>query len=934
MLKFWVNEQEVEAKAHEEKLSLLDYLRDVLKLTGAKRGCEDGVCGSCTVLIDGSARKSCNVKLEKLEGKKVTTIEGLAKNGKLDPVQEAFMECSAVQCGFCTPGMIMTAKALLIKNPNPTEEDIKRAFKPNLCRCGTYPRIIKAVERAAAVSRGESVKPFLSDDEVIKGDILGKSVRRLDVQDKVTGNTKFFADYYFDHMLHGKIVFSKYPHAEIVSIDIKAAKAIPGVQLVLTAKDIPGKNIHGVLSKDQPVLAVDKVRYIGEPVAVVFADDLEAAEKGVEAVEVVYKELPGVFTIEEALSPDAPLIPNSAVGPFWNAYCGEKGNICKEVKLGRGDVKAAFEQADVVVEEEFVVPPEEHAWNETEGTVSRMDEDGKVVIYAPNQSPFADRDQMADILGLNVNDIKMVHLPCGGAFGGKTELTTHAYVAIASMKTGRPAKMVLTRKESLRFHSKRHSYQMKYRVAANKEGKLLGMDINILADGGAYISWSPRVVEQSVSFSTGPYYVPSFNVNATCVYTNNLIAGAMRGFGAGQSHFAAESIMDILAQKLDMDPIKVRELNALDVGLPATTGQIFTGGVGFKDTISAIETVVDKDLLPLKHKGENIGIGVASAWRSVAGGLGPDELAGSALELLENGKILLKIACTEMGQGSHTSLAQMVCKILDVDVNDIEIVAGETDKVPYGGGVMASRGLYLWGHPTIDASQKLRKLLLEKSATILEVSEDSLSLHQGYIVDKETLTKRLSLQELATQSGEPLQTWVDFKMPKSYPVLENANEDETIDPKEYNVHHTVAYNTTAVAVSVDQETGNVKVLNCTVAADGGVIINPEAARTQIEGAIIMGLGYGLTNDFVIEKGINITDTLGKCHVPRIDIVPDAIKIIFVGDQDPTGPFGSKGVAEIGVLAIAPAITNAIYDAVGVRVNKLPIKKYLGDLLKK
>ncbi|MCR6547040.1 molybdopterin-dependent oxidoreductase [Dehalobacterium formicoaceticum] len=933
MVQFWVNEQEINIQDDEKRTYLLDYLRDVLKLTGTKRGCEEAVCGACTVLIDNEAKRSCRAKLSDLQGKHIVTVEGLVKDGEMDPVQKAFVECSAVQCGFCTPGMIMTAKALLLKNPDPSEEEIKKALKLNLCRCGTYPRVIKAIQRAAVVVRGETPEPYVAEDAA-ENNVIGKSVRRIDVEDKVTGKTVFYGDYYFDNMLYGKMVLSQYPHAKILSIDTTAAEQIPGVQLVLTAKDIPGNNIHGVLAKDQPVLAVDKVRYIGEPIVVVFAEDEETAQKGADAVQITYKELPGIFTIEEALAPDAPLIPNPELGPFWNAYAGEKGNICKEVHMYRGNIEEAFAQADVVVEEEFVVPPEEHAWMETDGAVSRMGENGKVLIYAPNQSPFADRDQLAPILNMDVDKIEVVHMPAGGAFGGKTELTTHAYVAIASLKTGRPAKMVLTRKETLRFHPKRHSYKMKYRVAANKDGKIQGMDIQILADGGAYISWSPRVVEQSVSFSTGPYYIPNLNVQATCVYTNNLIAGAMRGFGAGQSHFAAESTLDILSRKLNMDPITLREINALEVGVPAATGQIFTTGVGYKDTIQAIKKVVEEELLPLKQKGDHIGIGVASAWRSVAGGLGPDELAGAALDLLEGGKFILRVACTEMGQGSHTSLCQMVSEILDIDITDIEVDAGNTGTVPYGGGVMASRGVYLWGHPTIEASKKMRKLILEKGAAILGVDEDRLSLRNGFIVDKETGNQRLSFGELAAQSTEPLKIWVDFMMPKSCPVSENTNEDHAIDPKDYNVHHTVAYNTTAVAVAVDPETGNVTVLNCTMALDGGQIINPEAARTQIEGAIIMGMGYGMTNDFEIEKGINKTDTLGKCKVPRINDMPDSMKIIFVGDQDLTGPFGSKGVAEIGVLSVAPAITNAIYDAVGVRVNKLPVKKYLGGLLKK
>ncbi len=924
---FWVNDEQVTVPDDGRSTVLLDFVREELKLTGTKRGCDEGVCRACTVLIDGVAKSSCHVHVADLEGKRITTIEGLAKDGVLDPVQAAFMECSAVQCGFCTPGMIMAAKAFLAKNPDPTEDAIRKGLKFQLCRCGTYPRVVEAVRRAAALARGEDPGPFPREAADRPEGQIGRSVPRVDVKDKVTGRTTFIADLQYEDMLYGKIVWSQYPHAEILSIDTAGAEKVDGVQLVLTAKDIPGTNLHGVLSKDQPVLAEDRVRYIGEPVAVVFADNDAAARRGAEAVQVEYRELPGVFSIAAALAPDAPIIPSPRVGPFPNAYSGEKGNICKEVRLRRGDVEEAFREAEVVVDEEFVTPPEEHAWIETEGAVAVPGEAGTVKVYAPNQSPFADRAQLALVLGMAVEDVHVVHLPAGGAFGGKTELTTHAYVAIAALKTRRPAKMVLTRGESLRFHPKRHAYQMRYRIAARSDGTILGMDIRILADGGAYVSWSPRVLEQSVAFSTGPYHVPALNIEATCVYTNNLVAGAMRGFGANQVHFGVESAMDMLSARLGMSPLEVRRINGLRAGIPAATGQVFSHGVGYVQTVEAIQRVLEDELLPLKAGDGSIGVGVASAWRSVAGGLGPDEVAGASLQLLPTGAMLLKIACTEMGQGSHTSLAQMVAEILDLDVGDIEIVAGDTATVPYGGGVMASRGTYLWGHPTVEASRRMRALLLEKAAAALEVEADGLRLSGGTVVVADGSGRRIGLADIARSGPEPLEVAVDFVMPKSYPMLEDANESHTVEPSAYNVHHTVAYSTTAVAVQVDP-TGGVKVLRCIAAIDGGAIINPESARTQVEGGIIMGTGFGLTNEFVIENGVPLTDTLGKCRLPRIDTVPRDIRVMFVTEEDPTGPFGSKGVAEIGVLGVAPALANAVYDAIGVRVTRLPITKYL------
>jgi CO/xanthine dehydrogenase Mo-binding subunit len=865
--------------------------------------------------MDGEAVRSCGVRLKQLEGKNITTIEGLAEKGELHPLQAAFAECSAVQCGFCTPGQIMAARALLVNNPRPAEEDIMRALSGNLCRCGTYPRILKAVTRAAAQLRGETLWPFIPE-EISSADIIGGSVRRVDIIEKVRGETEFVADLHFENMLHGKVLWSEYPHAEITFIDTEKTERMPGVRFVLTSRDIPGVNLFGVLTQDQPVLAEKKVRFIGEPVAVVFAEDAAAAAAAVKTIKVGYKELPGLFSVEAALAVGAPKL-------------HEQGNIIKETKIERGKVDSAFEQADVVFEENFSTSPIEHAYMETECAVAVPGEDGGVTVYTGNQSPFDDRVQLASVLGVNEEKVRVHHLPAGGSFGGKTELSVHAFVAIAALRTGRPARVALTRSESLRYHPKKHGYDMKYRIAAKGDGKIAGMDIEMISDGGAYDSWSSRVIDQSVAFGTGPYYVPNLRIKGTTVYTNNLVAGAMRGFGANQVHFAVESVMDILSHKLDIDPIALRKINALDVGLATTTGQVLTSGIAYKLTLEAIEAAVQKELLPLKQGDRKIGIGIASSWRSVAGGLGPDETAGATLELLNNGKLLLKVACTEFGQGSQTALCQIVAHTVGVKVDDVEIMASSTQLIPPAGGVMASRGVYLWGHATLGASRKMRKLLLSEGASFLGKKEEDLELMGGSIAERGHQGDSIALQDLAARTERPLLVEEEFALPKTYDIVEDANESRSIDPREFKTHHTNAYNTTAAAVAVDEETGNVEVLRVIAATDSGRIINPEAAKTQIEGAVIMGSGYALTEEFVIQQGINKTASLAACGIPRITMIPERIDAIFVDAQDPSGPLGSKGVAEFGVLAIAPAITNAIYDAIGLRVNSLPVRKQLG-----
>ncbi len=923
MTTFWVNEQKKTIENDKSEIRLLDYLRNSLELTGTKCGCDDSTCGGCTVVIEGKAVRSCRVKLSQLADKKITTIEGLAQKEHLHPVQEAFVECGAIQCGFCTPALIMAVYALLEKNQNPTDVEILNALKINLCRCGTYSRVLEATKRAAAALRGEQLPLFISEGAYEKNEIVGKSSQRIDSIEKAKGETKFHADLNFDEMLHGKIVWGEFPHAEIISIDTEQALSIPGVCLVMTAKDIPGVNGFGIVTKDQPILAEDKIRFIGDPVAAVFAEDLETAEKAAKAVKVVYKELPGVFSPEEALAPYAPKV-------------HEKSNLLAEVSVERGDLNSAFETADFVIDESFATPPVEHAYMEPEGAVAIPGEgDAKVIVYNGTQNPFVDLGQLAPILALKPEQVIVRHLPIGGAFGGKLDLCiTLSLTALATLITGRATKLVLSRKESIRSSTKRHGYDMKYRLAANKDGKLLGMEIKFVSDAGAYSPWSEKVMCLSAAFSTGPYEIPNLSIKAQTVFTNNPVGGAMRGYGSFQTQFAAESAMDILSRKLNIDPILLRELNALDVGRTTAVGEVLTGGIAYKQTLEALKPVMRDELIPLKKSGENIGIGVASGWRSVAAGEGYHERAGTALELLEDGKVLLKTACTEMGQGTNTALCQIVSEALGVIIDDVEIVAGDTGIVPEGEGVSAQKGLYVFGAAAHEASKKMRQLLLFESALLLGANEDDLDLIDGNVVEKKGLKSLLNLKTLAAKVDRQLEVEEYVTLPKTFKYLSDANEGCSIDPAEYKVYHSITYCTTAVVVSVNEESGQVEVKKIYVAVDGGKVLNPETARTQIEGASIMGMGHALTEEFVVEQGLIKTDTLGKCRIPRISMTPGKLEVIFVENHEKNGPFGSKGLAEIGILSIAPAITNAIYDAIGLRVKKLPVRKQLGKAKKK
>lgn len=947
MISFDINEKEISIEPPKKEVDLLDYLRNTLNLTGSKFGCQDRSCGSCVVLIDGKAVRACGTDISKLDGKKITTIERLEQDGKLDPIQEAFIETNSVQCGFCTPGLIMSAKGLLLKNDNPSDHDINKALRKNLCRCGTYPRLADAVKRSAAVIRGEAVAPYLGEP-VTEETVIGKSVPRIDIRDKVTGGTQFYEDYTFENTMHGKIVWSKYPHAEIVSIDTKNAETIPGVQLVLTAKDIPGENAMG-LTKDQPVLAADKVRYLGDPVAVVFADDEETAQAGVDAVIVEYKQLPEIFSIEDALAPDAPLVHDRVAtraqeSDGGTSKCGREilssdsdssepeichGNIYYQNSMRRGNIEAAFAEADIVLEREYSTPYQEHAFIEVEGCISRIDDEGKVVLYTPTQLPFFDRYDLSSVLNLAEEDIKLIHTPAGGAFGGKADFTIHAHAAIASMKTGRPTRIVLTREESLLYHYKRHMFEMKYKIAARKDGKILAMDIDLKTDGGAYESWN--VMPGAIAFSTGPYYVPNFNIHGMCVYSNNPVGGAFRGYGVPQVAFAVESLLDELSAKLHIDPITLREMNAVDVGMPIAAGELLkTGSVAFKQTLAEIRKALHEELEPLKMNGKNVGIGIASGYRYNSDGLGHKPTTGAILELENDGKITMKVEMGEIGQGTQTSLCQLVAEFFGISVNDINVIGGDTSQVPSGDGQQASHGLFLTGLGVMKASEKLRDLMLEHAAIILNSEQDSLHITGGIIVDRVNPAKQLSFADLAKSKNWKLGVEEYVELPETYALSRDANESGAINPEKFRNFPAVSFTTAAVAVAVDEKAGTVEVLNTIMVLDCGKIINPELARTQAEGCLIQALGWALSEEFVAEKGVIKTNTLGKVKIPRMNETPDKISTIFVEVEDPYGPLGAKGIGEIPFLPIAPAVTNAINDAIGKRVTKLPALKYLKE----
>jgi CO/xanthine dehydrogenase Mo-binding subunit/aerobic-type carbon monoxide dehydrogenase small subunit (CoxS/CutS family) len=884
-------------------MSLLDLLRETLGLTGAKNGCAEGTCGACTVLLDGRPVRSCRTKLQGLDGATITTIEGLSKNGSPHPLQLAFARHGAPQCGFCTPAMVLTATALLDENPRPTLDEMKRALNPVLCRCGSYQAIFRAIQEVAEEMAGEKrPAPQLGPDAV------GAPMQKKDALDKALGAIEYGDDMTIEGELRGKVLWSAHPHAEILSIDTSAAEKMPGVHAVLTAKDVPGDNVYGPMVRDAQIMALDKVRYIGEPVVVVFADTEEQAEAAVAACQVEYHPLPGVFTPEQALAPNAPQI-------------HPQGNIHHRAQIRKGNREEGFAAADVVIEATYTTPFIEHAYLEPEAGLAQPTPDGGVKVLMNTQYPFGDQRQIADALGIPTEKVQVVQIPGGGAFGAKNDITLQILLAMGAMATGRPVKMVLSRGESLRMHVKKHAATMYYKTGATRDGKLVALEAQLTLDTGAYGSWGIEVTEQATVFSTGPYDIPNVEVNSTAVYTNNVPCGAMRGFGINQVTLAMEAQMDALAEKLGLDPFAIRRINAMRPGSTTSTGQVLGPSVGLLETLDRVERGI-ATLPPAEADGRKIGIGVASCFKNVGLGLGAHDVGRATAQLLPDGKVLVRVAACEIGQGSMTAAAQIAAQTLHLPYDRVEIHHGDTGGPLDTGPTCASRTTFVAGNAVVKGSRRLGDLLSDYVAEEYEVPYDKLQFENGRFVDARTGRQLTTLADLAKKAEESGQTFVaqgEYVVPKTYTTAAALEEKK---PDDYINYVAFGFGTQAARVAVDEKTGAVEVLDVVASHDVGKAINPQNIRLQIEGSVIMGLGYALSEEFKMEEGWNVTDTLGKCGVPRARQAPNVVSSV-VEVADPNGPYGAKGLGEIASLPTAPAIINGIHSAIGARIYDLP-----------
>jgi CO/xanthine dehydrogenase Mo-binding subunit/aerobic-type carbon monoxide dehydrogenase small subunit (CoxS/CutS family) len=911
-----------------ESRYLSAVLREDLGLTGTKIGCNEAECGICTVLVDGIAVNSCIYPAFKAQGAQVETIESLSQDGQLHPLQQAFLDHGAVQCGICTPGMIMNAKALLDgKNSlaqTVTGDDIRIALKDSYCRCTGYQSIINAILQAA----GHKIQPYIPPCRA-PGQAIGKARPNPDALDKITGRARFTDDYRFPGMLHARTLRAGVPHARIRSIDSSQARALSGVHAVLTHEDIPHRKLHGLVSVDWPVLCEDKVRYAGDAVAIVAAESEEIASQALRLIQVDYEALPAVSDAIAALHPDAPVLHEDR----------PDGNLLKHIKVDKGDIEAGFAAAEVVVDRTYRTPATEHMFLEPEcaigvpagynpasfggscDTKARRGETAihdKTTIYVGSQIPYMDRDQTAAALGVEPGSVRVVATLMGGGFGGKEDIAGQIHVALLAQACQRPVKMLYSRQESLLFHPKRHATVIRIRTGATRAGKLTAVQATLYGDGGAYASLSDKVLTRATTHASGPYDVPHVKVDCFAVYTNNVPCGAFRGFGVSQSCFAVESNMDILAEQLGLDSVEFRRLNALDVGAVTCTGQTMRESVGLKECIDRVEQDMRGDDFRWSwdEGSSRYAWGLAVGYKNTGLGGGAPDKASAEVEIWldEQNQPLAEVrtSSAEMGQGLPAVLAACTAEELGLPVTRVRVLLGDTDYCPDGGPTTASRQTFVSGNAARLAARAVTQQLAPVAAEFLACEPENAVFMNDRVVAGEQSVALADVLARAADIGVPAMACHEYLAPETQPLGSGGD-----------MHFAFGFCAQAVLCEIEMDTGKVHVRKVIAAHDVGRAINPLTLEGQIEGGIVMCIGYALTEHFIQNQAKPWTTVMAKYKMPGIKQTPRIISHI-VEHATSTGPYGAKGVGELPSIPTSAAITNAIHHATGVRVLSLPV----------
>lgn len=874
---------------------LSSVLRDELLLTGTKVGCDAGDCGACTVLLDGEPACACLVPAASAEGRSISTVEGLAGE-RLSALQASFLYHGAAQCGICTPGLLVTATALLARKPKPSEAEVQDALGGVLCRCTGYRKIVTAVMEAWR-HEGDLVHGFPQP-----GKAVGSSPRRLDGLPKVKGEEKFGADGFPVDALAVCVVRSPYHHARFSFGDLEAwRKANPGIVAVFTAADIPGRNVFGVIPAfaDQPALAEGIVRFRGEAIALIAAERAAMADLDVTNFPVSWSEEPHALSVHDAQKAGATLL-----------HAGRPNNLLTAGLVERGDPEAALRTAPHMTSGSIETSWVEHAYIEPEAGFARMDGD-TVVISACTQAPHMDREDTAQVLGLPLEKVRIMPSATGGGFGSKIDVSLQPLIGLVALKTGRPAALAYTRTESMTSTTKRHPAEMQATIGADESGNIVAMTFEAIFNTGPYASFGPTVANRVPVHASGPYRTPNYRAAGRAIHTNGPNGGAFRGFGVPQATIAQETLYDALADKLGMDRLEFRLRNALRDGDSTVTGQKLESGVGIEACLTALRphwsrALADASAFNEQHRERRRGVGVASCWY----GCGNTSIANPSTikaGITAEGKVILHQGAVDIGQGANTVIAQIFSDTLGLPLADLELVGADTTITPDAGKTSASRQTYISG----KAAQKAARALRESITRCANVSSGAqLSFEMGTIVIREgEASRRVELGQLPLD-GEGYV----FCVQESYDPPTEAL-DEKGQGKPYAVY---GYGAQIAELEVDMRLGTVKLIKITAAHDVGRAINPLLVEGQIEGGIAQGIGLALMEEYIPGRTENLHDYL----IPTIGDVPE-IESIIVEVPDPEGPFGAKGLGEHVLIPTAPAILNAIRHATGVLPAKVP-----------
>ena len=844
MFKFTLNQNDVTVAADK---NLLEYLREDARLISVKDGCAEGVCGSCSVLVDGKAWRACKLTVAKVQGKAVTTLEGLPAREK-EIYSWAFGEVGAVQCGFCMPGVVISAKSLLDQNPNPTSAEIKSGLRYNLCRCTGYLKIERAIQLAAKALRDG--KTFSAEGSTAK---VGARMVRVDSEEKLLGTGEFVDDMKVPGMLYGAALRAKFPRALVKKIDISAAQACTGVEVVLTAKDVPGERLLGHIVHDWPVMIAEgeETHYVGDALVVLAATTQETARKALELIRVEYEELTPLLSPEAAMAKGAPLI-------------HPKGNLLSETIMKRGDVDKAIAEAKHVVTQHYSTPRQEHAFLEPESALAIPMQCGSLTVYTGGQGVYDDRQGIMEMLGLPEDKVRVISKYVGGGFGGKEDLSVQHHAALLAWHSKKPVKLTFSREESFRVHPKRHPMEMEFTTACDERGKITAVRARIVADTGAYASLGGPVLQRACTHAAGPYQIENVDVVGRAFYTNNIPSGAFRGFGVTQTCFAGESNLNLLAAKLGISPWEIRFRNAIEPGGVLSNGQIADAGTALKETLLAVKDVYDA----------NPGAGIACSFKNSGKGVGVHDVGRVKLQV-ENGVVVICTSAACMGQGLATVILQIVGETAGLARSALRVHEPDTMVTPDSGTSTASRQTLITGEASRRAACVLKRELDNHSLAELEGRE--------FYAEYDCITDPMT-----------------------------SNKPNRVS------HVAYGYATHVVILGNDG-----KVQKIVAAHDVGKAINPNGVEGQIEGGVVMGLGFALTEDFPLLNGAP-TVTLGTLGLMRAAQVPEIV-CHLIEKNSPDLAYGAKGVGEIVMLTTAPAVAGAYFNRDGKFRNSLPLK---------